>query len=354
MLPRLLCDHLCSLHPGEDKLTFSVVWTLTSDGRVLSEWFGRSIIRSCCKLSYEHAQDLLDDPDRERVPGELPEVFGKHTVAEIAQCLHVLHGMTESMRRRRFEGGALRLDQVKVVFSLGENFQPYGFSVYEHTESHRVIEELMLLANMAVAHRLYKAFPEEAFLRSHPPPDDAQLVEVEALCSAYGVPPGHQLGWHSAGLPERYGGHRRAVTSQTQRSHALALQADEDGRLLLCGASRGSLVVFPLCSQRASLHALHITHPALCRHCGASAAGSCPWLWTCRGIECLGVAVGGRPLQRQQVQGAHGAGAERRPVSARLCGAVWLARGQGHGRGGARACLRRTRAQCWHGQARLL
>ncbi|XP_037276041.2 uncharacterized protein LOC119168780 isoform X2 [Rhipicephalus microplus] len=188
MLPRLLCDHLCSLHPGEDKLTFSVVWTLTSDGRVLSEWFGRSIIRSCCKLSYEHAQDLLDDPDRERVPGELPEVFGKHTVAEIAQCLHVLHGMTESMRRRRFEGGALRLDQVKVVFSLGENFQPYGFSVYEHTESHRVIEELMLLANMAVAHRLYKAFPEEAFLRSHPPPDDAQLVEVEALCSAYGVP----------------------------------------------------------------------------------------------------------------------------------------------------------------------
>ncbi|KAL1420101.1 hypothetical protein MTO96_004592 [Rhipicephalus appendiculatus] len=188
MLPRLLCDHLCSLHPGEDKLTFSVVWTLTSDGRVLSEWFGRSIIRSCCKLSYEHAQDLLDDPNRERAPGELPDVFGKHTMAEIAECLRVLRGMTESMRRRRFDGGALRLDQVKVVFSLGENFQPYGFSVYEHTESHRLIEELMLLANMAVAHRLYKAFPEEAFLRSHPPPDDAQLVEVEALCSAYGVP----------------------------------------------------------------------------------------------------------------------------------------------------------------------
>lgn len=188
MLPRLLCDHLCSLHPGEDKLTFSVVWTLTSDGRVLSEWFGRSIIRSCCKLSYEHAQDLLDDPDRERAPGELPDVFGKHTIAEIAECLRVLRGMTESMRRRRFDGGALRLDQVKVVFSLGENFQPYGFSVYEHTESHRLIEELMLLANMAVAHRLYKAFPEEAFLRSHPPPDDAQLVEVEALCTAYGVP----------------------------------------------------------------------------------------------------------------------------------------------------------------------
>lgn len=187
MLPRLLCDNLCSLHPGEDKLTFSVVWTLTSDGRVLSEWFGRSIIRSCCKLSYEHAQDLLDNPSRQREPGELPPVLSGYSVEQIAQCLHVLRGMTEAMRKRRFKGGALRLDQVKVVFSLGENFQPYGFSVYEHTESHRLIEELMLLANMAVAHRLYKAFPDQAFLRSHPPPDDAQMVEVEALCSAHGV-----------------------------------------------------------------------------------------------------------------------------------------------------------------------
>ncbi|KAK8762220.1 hypothetical protein V5799_026513, partial [Amblyomma americanum] len=137
MLPRLLCDNLCSLHPGEDKLTFSVLWILTSDGRVLSEWFGRSIIRSCCKLSYEHAQDLLDDkPTQQREPSELPQVLGGYTVEQVGECLRVLQGMTEAMRKRRFKGGALRLDQVKVVFSLGQNFQPYGFSVYEHTESH--------------------------------------------------------------------------------------------------------------------------------------------------------------------------------------------------------------------------
>lgn len=187
MLPRLLCDHLCSLHPGEDKLTFSVVWSLTSEGRVRSEWFGRSIIRSCCKLSYEHAQDLLDQPDRERAPGELPAISDGHSAAEVAECLRVLRGMTEAMRERRFAGGALRLDQVKVAFTLTDNFTPIGFSVYEHTESHRLIEELMLLANMAVAHRLYKAFPDSAFLRSHPPPDDAQLTEVDAICKAYGV-----------------------------------------------------------------------------------------------------------------------------------------------------------------------
>lgn len=187
MLPRLLCDHLCSLHPGEDKLTFSVVWSLNAEGRVRSEWFGRSIIRSCCKLSYEHAQDLLDHPERERSPGELPAISDGHTVAEVAGCLGVLRGMTEAMRKRRFAGGALRLDQVKVAFTLTDNFVPVGFSVYEHTESHRLIEELMLLANMAVAHRLYKALPDAAFLRSHPPPDDTQLTEVDVLCQAHGV-----------------------------------------------------------------------------------------------------------------------------------------------------------------------
>lgn len=56
MLPRLLCEHLCSLNPDTDRLTFSVIWTLDSNGNVLDEWFGRSVINSVVKLSYEHAQ----------------------------------------------------------------------------------------------------------------------------------------------------------------------------------------------------------------------------------------------------------------------------------------------------------
>ena len=56
MLPRLLCEDLCSLNPAEDRLAFSVVWTLDEEGRVYDEWFGRTVIRSCTKLAYEHAQ----------------------------------------------------------------------------------------------------------------------------------------------------------------------------------------------------------------------------------------------------------------------------------------------------------
>lgn len=56
MLPRLLCEHLCSLNPATDRLTFSVIWTVNSNGDVLDEWFGRTVINSVVKLSYEHAQ----------------------------------------------------------------------------------------------------------------------------------------------------------------------------------------------------------------------------------------------------------------------------------------------------------
>uniref|UniRef100_A0A914R900 Ribonuclease II/R domain-containing protein n=1 Tax=Parascaris equorum TaxID=6256 RepID=A0A914R900_PAREQ len=56
MLPRILCEDICSLNPGKDRLTFSVVWKMNDKAEVFEEWFGRSIIRSCCKLAYEHAQ----------------------------------------------------------------------------------------------------------------------------------------------------------------------------------------------------------------------------------------------------------------------------------------------------------
>jgi exoribonuclease R len=56
MLPRILCEKLCSLNPGVDRLTFSVVWLMDDEAKILETWFGRSVIKSCAKLAYEHAQ----------------------------------------------------------------------------------------------------------------------------------------------------------------------------------------------------------------------------------------------------------------------------------------------------------
>lgn len=61
MLPRLLCEQLCSLNPATDRLTFSVIWKIKSNGDILEEWFGRTVINSAVKLSYDHAQVITVD-----------------------------------------------------------------------------------------------------------------------------------------------------------------------------------------------------------------------------------------------------------------------------------------------------
>ena len=66
MLPRLLCEDLCSLNPGVERLTFSVEWEMTPDGVVKSEWFGRGIIKSCAKLDYGVAQRVIEARDEGR------------------------------------------------------------------------------------------------------------------------------------------------------------------------------------------------------------------------------------------------------------------------------------------------
>lgn len=60
MLPRLLCEELCSLNAGLDRFAFSVVFKMTKEGKILDKWFGRTVINSCAKMSYDHAQDIID------------------------------------------------------------------------------------------------------------------------------------------------------------------------------------------------------------------------------------------------------------------------------------------------------
>lgn len=144
MLPRLLCEELCSLNPLSDRLTFSVIWKITPEGKVellktkhgcffgflsviprhlpsfqiLSEWFGRSVIRTCLKLSYDHAQSMIEAPEKMFSAGELPPVDPDHPIDEIHQAVLHLHAIAKNLRAQRFTGGALRLDQVSSFKAL--------------------------------------------------------------------------------------------------------------------------------------------------------------------------------------------------------------------------------------------
>uniref|UniRef100_A0ABI7Z8A3 DIS3-like exonuclease 2 n=1 Tax=Felis catus TaxID=9685 RepID=A0ABI7Z8A3_FELCA len=157
--------------------------------KILGEWFGRTIIRSCTKLSYEHAQSMIESLTKKIPEKELPPISPEHTSEEVHQAVLNLHGIAKELRKQRFVDGALRLDQLKLAFTLDhETGLPQGCHIYEYRDSNKLVEEFMLLANMAVAHKTYRAFPERALLRRHPPPQTKMLNDLMEFCDQMGLP----------------------------------------------------------------------------------------------------------------------------------------------------------------------
>lgn len=191
MLPRPLCEQVCSLNPGESKLTFSVIWKMTSEGKILDHWFGRTVIKTSARLAYEQAQDLLDKKNDVSwiVEGSnMPELYG-YNWAHISRCVNQLYMIAQNLRGKRYQDGALRIDQVKMKFELDpDSGNPTGFTFEQRLGSSHLIEEFMLLANMSVAKKIYTHNPTLAFLRRHPPSSPSILKEVKEFCDATGWP----------------------------------------------------------------------------------------------------------------------------------------------------------------------
>lgn len=191
MLPRILCEQMCSLNPGEPKLTFSVIWKMDKYGRIIDEWFGRTIIKSCVKLAYEQAQDLIDKPlDLKWIKDNInmPKLYA-FDWKRVSKAVVLLNKIAQNIRTKRFETGALRIDQVKLKYELDSATGfPIGFSFENRSAANFLIEEYMLLANMAVAKCIYQHSKERAFLRRHPSSSSAILKEVKEFCDAKDCP----------------------------------------------------------------------------------------------------------------------------------------------------------------------
>ncbi|BGP33887.1 Translational repressor [Rhodotorula toruloides] len=170
MLPPTLSEELCSLNAGSDKLTFSVIFTLTPEGQIVSTWFGKTVINSKVKLAYSDAQHVIDN-------GTLPE--GKIADAELREGVETdvkrLAGIAKHLRHRRFDSGALRIDNVKVSFRLDEFGLPVDAHEYVRKEANELIEEFMLMANIAVAGKIASGLPDQSLLRRHEEPIDRRL-----------------------------------------------------------------------------------------------------------------------------------------------------------------------------------
>ena len=134
MLPEILSNLACSLRPDEDKFAFSAVFELNKKGKVVKEWFGKTVIRSDKRFTYEDAQKIIE--------GE------QH---EYAESILELDKMAKTLRAERFEMGALNIESEEVKFIIDENGNPIGVATKIAKDANKLIEEFMLLANKRVA-----------------------------------------------------------------------------------------------------------------------------------------------------------------------------------------------------------
>ncbi|KAK6938442.1 Ribonuclease II/R [Dillenia turbinata] len=191
MLPPLLSEDIGSLSPGVDRLAFSIIWDITSCGSILDRWIGRTVIRSCCKLSYEHAQDIIDGVlDVNSVIAVdigLPQLHGNFEWPDVIRSVKSLYEISKVLKENRFNDGALTLDSLKINFLFDEFGVPFDSMFCGRKDSNLLVEEFMLLANRTAAEVISRAFPGSALLRRHPEPNLRKLKEFEAFCGKHGL-----------------------------------------------------------------------------------------------------------------------------------------------------------------------
>lgn len=173
MLPERLSNGVCSLRPDEDKLCFSAVFKMDARAQVLEQWFGRTVIRSDRRFTYEEAQEMIEGAE------------GDYK-AEIL----LLNDLARQLRTERFKAGAIDFDRMEVKFNLDEQGRPVGVYFKRSKEANKLIEEFMLLANKKVAERIGKPRPgkkAKTFVyRIHEQPSPEKLEDFNRFVSRFG------------------------------------------------------------------------------------------------------------------------------------------------------------------------
>ena len=173
MLPERLSNALCSLRPNETKLTFAAVFEVDSRGKVHSEWFGRTVIHSDHRFSYEQAQEVIESGQ-----------------GKFAEELKILNELALKLRKERFSKGAVNFETTEVKFKLDERGKPLAVIPKIRKDAHKLIEEFMLLANKAVATHIYKmgkGSDKNTFIyRTHDLPNAEKVSDFAEFAKQFG------------------------------------------------------------------------------------------------------------------------------------------------------------------------
>lgn len=174
MLPEELSNDLCSLNPNVDRLAFSAILTMDKEGAVLNAWFGKTLIHSDRRFTYEDAQLVISS--------------GKGDYTDELVFLNVI---AKKLRSRRFNDGAIDFSDDEVEFELGALGEPIKIKKKERLDTHKLVEEFMLLANKYVAKKIYELSGEKDIehlfvYRVHDLPDRKKLDELAVFVRALG------------------------------------------------------------------------------------------------------------------------------------------------------------------------
>ena len=140
MLPEKLCNKLCSLRPNEEKLTFSAVFEITPLGRIASQWFGRTVIYSDRRYTYEEAQKIIENPSDTSLDAP-----------ELREAVLTLNSLAAKLRKKRFAAGAISFERPEMKVEVDEKGRPVNVYQKVTKEANWLVEEFMLLANRSVA-----------------------------------------------------------------------------------------------------------------------------------------------------------------------------------------------------------
>ncbi len=173
MLPEHLSNGICSLRPDEDKLTFSCIFEMDADAKVLRSQIARTVTRSNRRFTYDEAQAVIESG-----------------CGDYADEILTLNSMAQILRRRRFEEGSVEFDRAEVRFDIDETGHPTGTYFKESKEANKLIEEFMLLANKTVATVIGKPAdkkkPKAFVYRIHDMPDPTKLADLAKIARTFG------------------------------------------------------------------------------------------------------------------------------------------------------------------------
>ncbi len=194
MLPEVLSNDVCSLNPHEDKLSFSAIFTMDAKGKIESRWFGKTVMNSDHRFTYETAQAVIDGDilNTEKYSKGIQTKASAEAGMKYREELVTLNSLAKILQKEKFFKGAIEFEQEEIKFRLDEKGKPVGVYSYERLDTHKLVEEFMLLANREVAKFIFESIKKKghrdtgAIYRIHEVPDRDKIKSLASFVKTLG------------------------------------------------------------------------------------------------------------------------------------------------------------------------